>query len=197
MASNIKDKGRKEVDPVTSKTKEGNRFTTRISFDENSKKGGWHRREKETHATVHTNEGDIIYSFTIISDETPEWRMTPVEKMEMMEKGINKSDLEKLKAKTNLDYDKLSGILSTARATLIKKKGKEVFSRPLSERIVSIADIYSYGFEVFDDEQKFNEWISSPLHALGGKRPLDLLDNQFGREEIKNLIGRIDYGVYS
>ena len=27
--------------------------------------------------------------------------------------------------------------------------------------------------------------------------PFDIVDNQFGREEIKNILGRIEYGVYS
>ena len=129
--------------------------------------------------------------------DTPEWQMTAVEKMDMVREGVSKKNLESLKRKTNLDYDKLSTILLTNRATLINKKGTENFSIALSERIVSIADLYSYGFEVFEDEAKFNEWIFRPNKALGGKQPFELLDNYFGREEIKNVIGRIDYGVYS
>jgi uncharacterized protein (DUF2384 family) len=39
--------------------------------------------------------------------------------------------------------------------------------------------------------------MAKPNKALGGQAPYDLIDNQFGREEVKNLIGRIDYGVYS
>ncbi len=136
---------------------------------------------------------------SVITEHTdkPEWQMTPVEKMEMFRGGISKAKLEALKQKTNLDYDRLSTLLSTTRATLINKKGTEPFGAALSERIVSIADVYSYGFEVFEDEAKFNQWVVRPNLALGGKQPFDLLDNQFGREEVKNLIGRIEYGVYS
>jgi uncharacterized protein (DUF2384 family) len=71
------------------------------------------------------------------------------------------------------------------------------FDMNLSEKIVSVADIYSYGYEVFEDESKFNAWIFRSNRSLGGQAPYDLLDNQYGREEVKNLIGRIDYGVYS
>ena len=60
-----------------------------------------------------------------------------------------------------------------------------------------MADLYSYGFEVFEDKDRFNQWMSKPNKALNGKAPYDLIDNQFGREEVKNLIGRIDYGIYS
>lgn len=136
-------------------------------------------------------------SIIVEKADKPEWQMTAVEKMDMVRDGVSKKDLESLKSKTNLDYDKLSTLLSTTRATLIKKKGTEHFSAALSERIVSIADLYSYGFEVFEDPAKFNEWIFRPNKALGGKQPFELLDNQFGREEVKNVIGRIDYGVYS
>lgn len=129
--------------------------------------------------------------------EKPEYNMTPLEKLEKLRSGLNKHDLEKLKSRTELDYDKLSKALSVTRATLINKKGTEKFSPALSERMISLADIYSYGYEVFEDEAKFNDWMFRPNRALGGKTPYDVIDNQFGREEVKNIIGRIDYGVYS
>jgi len=127
----------------------------------------------------------------------PENRMTSFEKMNAVKLGISKKDLENLKAKTRLDYDKLASALSVTRATLINKKKQEKFNTALSERIISLADIYSYGYEVFEDEERFNKWMFRPNQALGGKLPYEFIDNQFGREEIKNLIGRIDYGVYS
>ena len=127
----------------------------------------------------------------------PENRMTSFEKMNAVKLGISKKDLENLKAKTRLDYDKLASALSVTRATLINKKKQEKFNAALSERIISLADIYSYGYEVFEDEDRFNKWMFRPNKALGGKLPYEFIDNQFGREEIKNIIGRIDYGVYS
>jgi putative toxin-antitoxin system antitoxin component (TIGR02293 family) len=124
-------------------------------------------------------------------------QMTAVEKMEATRAGISKAELEGLKEKAGLDYDQLAQLLDVSRATLINKKGAERFAPSLSERIMSLADIYSYGYDVFGGIQQFNEWIFQPIQALGGKAPYDLLDNQYGREEVRNVIGRIDYGVYS
>ena len=31
----------------------------------------------------------------------------------------------------------------------------------------------------------------------GGKTPYDVVNSQFGRDEVKDIIGRIDYGAYS
>ncbi|ACT94192.1 type II RES/Xre toxin-antitoxin system antitoxin [Dyadobacter fermentans] len=127
----------------------------------------------------------------------PESQMTSFQKIDMIRKGISKNDFERFKNKAGLDYDQLAHALSVARATLINKKGDEKFNQALSERIVSLADIYSYGYEVFEDVERFNSWVFRPNPALGGQRPFDFLDNQFGREEVRNMIGRIDYGVYS
>jgi uncharacterized protein (DUF2384 family) len=85
--------------------------------------------------------------------------MTSFEKIGMIKEGISKADLENLKEKADLDYNQLAKVLSVARATLINKKGKEKFDMVLSEKIVSVADIYSYGYEVFEDESRFNNWI--------------------------------------
>lgn len=122
---------------------------------------------------------------------------TATEKMDLAREGVVKSQLVNLKERAGLDYDDLADVLPATRATLLAKKGKEKFSPVVSEAIVSLADIYTYGYRVFGDEQLFNDWIREPLPALGGATPFSLLDNQFGREEVRDLIGRIAYGVYS
>ena len=135
----------------------------------------------------------------ILSGSTglPENSLTTFQKIRMVDKGIAKHDLNKFKERAGWDYNQLSDILGVARAKLIAKKGDERFDKQVSERILSLADLYSYGYEVFEDEERFNTWVFSANHALAGLAPFDYLDTQFGREEIKDLIGRIDYGVYS
>lgn len=131
------------------------------------------------------------------ASDRPESHMTSFEKMNIVREGISKKDLELLKNKADLDYTTLAKGLSVTRATLINKKREQKFGSVLSEKILGLADIYSYGFEVFGDEDRFNQWMAKPNQAIGGQVPYDLIDNQYGREEIKNLIGRIAYGVYS
>ena len=117
--------------------------------------------------------------------------------LEMVKKGVTKTQLESLKETAGLDYDTLAQGLSTARATLINIKGEDKFNFAVSEKIVGLEDIYSYGYEVFGDKDSFNQWMFRHNKALGNYTPFELVNNQFGREEIKSLIGRIDYGVFS
>ncbi|MEO9069489.1 MAG: antitoxin Xre/MbcA/ParS toxin-binding domain-containing protein [Ginsengibacter sp.] len=131
------------------------------------------------------------------ASQKPESQLSAFEKMHIVRDGVSKKDLELLKSKADLDYTMLAKALSVTRATLINKKRGEKFNSGLSEKILGMADLYSYGFEVFENEDRFNQWMARPNKALGGQIPYDLIDNQFGREEVKNLIGRIDYGIYS
>ena len=119
------------------------------------------------------------------------------EKIEFVRKGVTKKFLVKIKEKTALDYDKLAKVLSVGRATLINKTGNKPFNLPLSDRIVGLADLYEYGYQVFGDVENFNVWMDTPNRALGGVIPYDLIDTQYGKDEVKHLIGRIDYGVFS
>jgi len=123
--------------------------------------------------------------------------MTPYQKMQIVRDGVTKTYLTKLKDETSLDYDALAQALSVTRSTLINKKGEQKFSDHISEGIIALAEIYSFGYEVFEDKDNFNKWMFAPNQALSGASPFNLMDNQFGREEIRNLIGRIAYGVYS
>jgi putative toxin-antitoxin system antitoxin component (TIGR02293 family) len=47
------------------------------------------------------------------------------------------------------------------------------------------------------EEEKAGEWLRTPNRALGGERPLDLLDTDVGAREVEDVLGRIAYGVYS
>lgn len=127
----------------------------------------------------------------------PENLLSSFEKMEIVREGISKRDLESLKAKIALDYTQLAKALSVTRATLINKKKTERFGLSLSEKILDIADLYAFGFEVFEDEDSFRQWMDTPVQSLGFEKPSAFIDNQFGRQEVRNIIGRIAYGVYS
>ncbi len=118
------------------------------------------------------------------------------EKIIIIKAGISKNELVKLKDQVNLDYEVLSQILSIAKTTIHNKKGNQKFDTSTSEKILSLADLYSYGYDVFEDKDSFNRWMGKTSVALGDKRPLDYMDTLYGIEEIRREIGRIEWGVY-
>lgn len=130
----------------------------------------------------------------ILMDAIPS--MDTEEKITLIRHGVSKNDLEEIKEQSGLDYDTLSTILAVSRATLINKKGIERFDSATSERILLLADILAYGQSVFEDKDRFNTWMKNSNKALGDKAPLELMDTLYGIQEVKKLIGRIEYGVF-
>lgn len=127
----------------------------------------------------------------------PVYRWTSFEKINAIKEGVSKEELENLKNGAELDYDTLAQILNVAKATLHNKKGKARFDKYISERLYLIADLYSFGYEVFGSREKFNRWMKKENRALGNVIPLSMIDTLYGIEEVRNLIGRIAYGIFS
>lgn len=50
--------------------------------------------------------------------------------------------------------------------------------------------------ENFDARKWLEQWITQPVPALGGKSPLELLDNEKGIEQIKQVIAAMESNAY-
>jgi uncharacterized protein (DUF2384 family) len=57
--------------------------------------------------------------------------------------------------------------------------------------------LYQFGIEVLGSLDNFKIWINSPILALGQQKPKEFLDTSLGITMLKNILGRIQYGVYS
>ena len=54
-----------------------------------------------------------------------------------------------------------------------------------------------FAYNVFEDEKIAEDWLNTPKVVLGNKTPFELLETDQGIAEVKALLGRIEYGVYS
>lgn len=86
--------------------------------------------------------------------------------------------------------------LSTSTLAIRKKAGR--FKPAESERILRVDRIFQRAMEVFrHDRDLAKKWMKSPAKALGNVPPIDFLETDVGTREVENLLGRIEYGVYS
>ncbi len=51
--------------------------------------------------------------------------------------------------------------------------------------------------EILGDRDKARDWLLTENHALGGVRPIALLDTSIGFEDVMDVLHRIEFGVYS
>jgi len=91
----------------------------------------------------------------------------------------------------------LAKTLRIAISTLARRKktGRMTFSE--SERIYRIAKIYDRAVEVFCDEEMGRRWLKEPAWALGDIPPLEFAETELGAQEVDDLLGRIEHGVFT
>ena len=51
--------------------------------------------------------------------------------------------------------------------------------------------------EVLESMDHARQWLTSPQLGLGGSVPLEYAETEVGAREVEDLLGRIEYGVYS
>ena len=60
-----------------------------------------------------------------------------------------------------------------------------------------ISNLYDRAIEVLGDQERAEAWFKEPKKALGMKTPLQYADTDSGVREVENLLGRLEYGVFS
>jgi putative toxin-antitoxin system antitoxin component (TIGR02293 family) len=66
-----------------------------------------------------------------------------------------------------------------------------------SDRLYRLARLVALAEEVFEDRERAHSWLRQAQRGLGGRVPLELMRTEVGAREIEDLLGRIEYGVFS
>ncbi len=90
---------------------------------------------------------------------------------------------------------KLTGV--SERTVSRKRQRQQSLDPVVSDRLFRVARIAARAEEVFESETTAREWLKRPNRALGGTAPIDLLDTDAGSVQVSDLLGRIEYGVFS
>lgn len=111
--------------------------------------------------------------------------------------GVPKSVLDALAAELGVKTAELAPLLHISARTLQRQSAEKVLPPQVSERVLMILRVYERACEVFDEPRDAATWLRWPNRALGGQTPLGLLDTVFGAEQLTNILGRIEHGVFS
>ncbi|HNP20040.1 MAG TPA: DUF2384 domain-containing protein [Fulvivirga sp.] len=114
------------------------------------------------------------------------------------ENGLPIAVLKKLQARLQFTNRELGKSLDMSESTLQRRlKLNQNLDKKESESAIHLASVWAKGLDVFEDEDAFRVWLHTTNTALGNNKPLDLLHSPIGRDEIKDLLSRIEWGVYS
>ncbi len=81
------------------------------------------------------------------------------------------------------------------RRTLANRRKIGTLTAEQSDRLIRAARLLANAEDTFGSTEKAGLWLRRPTNALGGERPLDLLDTEEGAREVETLLGRINHGI--
>jgi putative toxin-antitoxin system antitoxin component (TIGR02293 family) len=121
----------------------------------------------------------------------------PSKLVEVLRLGLPVYELDALQATLAVPMDKLVPMLGISKATLHRRKAEGRLDQAESDRVVRFARLMGKAVEVMESEESARQWLNSPQFGLGGAVPLEYAETEVGAREVENLLGRIEYGVYS
>jgi putative toxin-antitoxin system antitoxin component (TIGR02293 family) len=111
--------------------------------------------------------------------------------------GLPARVLDALAANLKLTRGELAAALGIAERTLARRRKEGVLTPEESAKLLRLARVARRATEVFEKSEAAVDWLKRPNRALGGERPLDLLDTDIGGENVLDVLGRIEHGVFS
>ena len=84
-----------------------------------------------------------------------------------------------------------------SRATLHRRKLQGKIDKNESERLVRYERLLKRATNVLGDSDNARQWLTQPQPGLGNAVPIQFAASEVGAREVENLLGRLEYSVYS
>ena len=111
--------------------------------------------------------------------------------------GLSTEVFKTLAADLQMSERELAGVLHIPNRTLDRRLKEGILSSGESDRLARVARILKRAQEVFGNAEKARGWMNTQLAAFDGETPLQRADTSLGAAQVEDVLGRIDYGVYT
>ena len=123
---------------------------------------------------------------------------SPFDFIHIAAKGLNPHVILNFRTHFNIPVDTAASMLNTSGPTVYRwMRSNRSLESIFSVKLFEVADLFLYGSDVFGSKDNFFKWMNLPNTALGGMEPQELVVYPDGVSKVRDVIGRIEHGVYS
>lgn len=138
---------------------------------------------------------DIVAHF--IHGATSSVPLSSLRLIHALQAGLPVAELEELRSSLDLPMEKLVPMLGISKATWHRRKAAGRLDPSESDRVIRFARLFGTAVKVMESIVNARLWLASPQVGLGGVVPFKYAETEVGAREVEDLLGRIEYGVYS
>ncbi|NJO93160.1 MAG: DUF2384 domain-containing protein [Hydrococcus sp. RM1_1_31] len=117
---------------------------------------------------------------------------------QIVRQGLPISAFKQVADYYKLPESQMASLVGTSKRTLERlQKENKPLNLNWSDRLYRLARVAAIAEQVFESSSTALDWLKRPNRTLEGVAPITLLDTDAGVEQVSELLGRIEYGVYS
>jgi putative toxin-antitoxin system antitoxin component (TIGR02293 family) len=118
--------------------------------------------------------------------------------VKVLQGGLSFATFLRFQRNSGLSPEQITKVLRIPPRTLARRKVSGALTTSESERLVRLASLFDKAVDLFEGNRgAARDWLQAPNKALGNQPPLTLAETEIGGREVEDLIGRLEYGVYS
>ncbi|SIS76061.1 antitoxin Xre/MbcA/ParS toxin-binding domain-containing protein [Belliella pelovolcani] len=121
-----------------------------------------------------------------------------LEYISLASEGMKAYTITNFRDHYDLSVTQIAAILGTSEPTLYRKiKSNALLNISDAVKLLEVTDLFLYGEDVLESRDNFFMWLDLPNTALGGLTPMEVITYPEGISKVRDLLSRIEYGVYS
>lgn len=118
--------------------------------------------------------------------------------MAAVEKGFTWKTFARFVKNIDLSTEQVGEAIGIPRRTLARRKIEGRLKSDESDRLLRLARVFGRALDLFHgDREAATLWLTDINIALGKVAPIDFARTEIGAEEVEDLVGRIQYGIFS
>jgi putative toxin-antitoxin system antitoxin component (TIGR02293 family) len=95
------------------------------------------------------------------------------------------------------DRDMMAHIIGKDKSNLSKSYRVKALPPVIGDSVLDTVRVYMMASDIYGSIEHASEWLNTPIPALGGEVPSELMTTPAGRELVRQTLRKIEYGEYS
>jgi putative toxin-antitoxin system antitoxin component (TIGR02293 family) len=115
-----------------------------------------------------------------------------------LKRGVEIGRYDMFVRKSGLPPIDVNDVIQLRPRTLVRRRKEGRLSQAESERLYRLSVVFEKAVELHEGKvDEARHWMSTPKAALAGQTPLEMCATEVGAREVEDLIGLLEYGVFS
>jgi putative toxin-antitoxin system antitoxin component (TIGR02293 family) len=134
------------------------------------------------------------------------YRAAPLERVKLIKAGVAPATVGDIAEAMGAPQEAVIRNLGIPKSTWARKRSQQApLEQNASEKVIGLATLIGQVETLaeeqgapagFDAAKWFRDWMRQPVPALGGRKPVELLDTKEGQQIVSGLLDAIRAGAY-